>query len=45
MTFIKNQFNIIYNNINLKFYRDIKKFKNIIIINLYLISFDDYKHE
>ena len=45
ITLIKNQFDIIYNNIDLKFRRDIKKFKKIITINLYFTNFDDYKHE
>ena len=45
MIFVKNQFNIIYNNIDLKFRRDIEKSKEIIIINLYLTNFDDYKYK
>ena len=45
MTLIKNQFDIIYNNIDLKFRRDIKKFEKIIIINLYFMSLNDYKYK
>ena len=43
--FIKNQLDIIYNNIDLKFRRDIKKSEKIIIINLYFTSLNDYKHK
>lgn len=45
MTFIKNQFDIIYNDNDLEFCRNIKRLGNNIIINTFLISFDEYKYE
>ena len=45
MIFIKNQFNIIYNDIDLKFRQDIKRLNKNVIINTFLINLNEYKHE
>ena len=45
MIFIKNQFDIIYNDLDLKLRRDVKKPKNFIIINVFFIILDDNKYE
>ena len=45
ITLIKNQFDIIYNDLNLEFRRDVKKSENFIIVNAFLTILDDYKHK
>ena len=45
MILIRNQFDIIYNNLNLEFRRDVKKLKDFIIMNVFFIIFDNYKHK
>ena len=45
MIFIKNQFDIIYNDFDFEFRYDVKKLKNFIIINVFFIIFNDNKHE
>ena len=42
---IKNQLDIIYNNINLKLRRNIKKSNYETTINAFFTSFDKYKYE
>ena len=42
---IKNQFNIIYNNIDLKLRRDIKKSNKNVIVNQFLTCFNECKYE
>ena len=42
---IKNQFDIIYNNIDLEFRRDIKKLDENVIINQFLTNVDECKHK
>ena len=42
---VKNQLNIIYNDINLELQRDVKKSKNVTIINSFLINLDDNKYK
>lgn len=44
MIFIKNQFDIIYNNLNFELRRDVKNFKNFIIINVFFIIFNNNKY-
>ena len=45
MIFIRNQFDIIYNGLDLEFRRDVKKPEDFIIINAFFIIFDDNKYE
>ena len=45
MILIRNQFDIIYNNLDLELRRDIKKSENFIMINVFLTTFDDNKYE
>ena len=45
MTLIKNQFDIIYNDLDLKLRRDVKKSKDFIIVNVFLTILDNYKHK
>ena len=45
MIFVKNQLNIIYNDLNFEFRRDIKKFDDFIMINSFFINFDDCKYK
>ena len=45
MIFIRNQFDIIYNDFDFELRCDIKKFENFIIINVFFIIFDDNKYE
>ena len=43
---LKNQFDFIFNDIDLKIRAfDIKRFKNNIILNDFLIEFNDVKHD
>lgn len=44
MIFVKNQLNIIYNDFDIKFHRDLKKFEKVIIMNSFLINLDDCKY-
>lgn len=44
MILIKNQFDIIYNDIDLKFRQNVKKPEKIIIVNKFFIDFDDCKY-
>ena len=43
--FIKNQFNIIYNDLNFEFKRNIKNLKNIITINSFFTNLNNYKYK
>ena len=45
ITLVKNQFDIIYNDLNLKLRRDVKKSENFIIINAFLTILDNDKHK
>ena len=45
MTLIKNQLDIVYNDIDLELRRNIKKPKDAITINLFLMTLNDCKHE
>ena len=45
MIFIKNQFDIIYNDLDLKLRCDIKKPKNFITINVFFTILNNYKYK
>ena len=45
MIFVKNQLNIIYNNIDFKPRYNVKKSENITTVNLFLANLDDNKHK
>ena len=45
MTLIKNQLDIVYNDIDLELRRDIKKPENAITINLFLMTLNDCKYK
>ena len=42
---VKNQFDIIYNDLDFELRRDVKKSKNFIIINAFLTILDDCKYK
>ena len=42
---IKNQLDIIYNDLNFELRRDVKKPENFIIVNAFFTILDDYKHK
>ena len=45
MILVKNQFDIIYNDLDFKLRRDVKKSENFITINAFLTILNNYKYK